>query len=251
MNKQLVIIGIVAILITVGLSGCEKQNTITPANIIIKNITYSPSDPVSNEKINFTITLENSGERDVFSVISLNGKNRVSGNFTIRSQSFLIGGHSQKNVTLSTGENLINEGMQSFEIGITGNQTVRTINIYVEPNSPGVFYAVTGYLDELNNFVAKTIFTAGEPVILDYFFVNVNHEGQVETYQNVSVYHEGGLYNSINDEYKKRTDNETCQASWIFFVEESWPLGEYQIVIIIQDKITRLTCTKIMYFTVV
>jgi hypothetical protein len=254
MKKQLVIIGIVAILVSVGLSGCtDTKKEPTPANIIIKNVTYSPSNPVTNEEITFAITLENTGDRDDFQVITLNGKDRYTGNFTIRSDSFIIDRHSQKNVTISTAEHIINEGMQSFEIGITGNQTIRTINIEIQPGSPEIYYAVTGYIATLNNentYIENTTFTARDLVILFYLYRNVNHEGEVETYHNIAISHEGVLYYSDTDEYKTITDNETFQVNFPFDVEGSWPLGEYQIEIGIQDKITGLTTTKTIYFTV-
>jgi hypothetical protein len=255
MKKQLVIIGIVVLLVTVGFSGCtDTKKELTPANIILKNVTYSPSKPVTNEEITFTITLENKGDRDDFRVITLNGKDRYTGNFTLQSGSFIIDGHSQKNVTISTAEHIINEGMQSFEIGIIGNQTIRTINIDIQPGSPEIYYAVTGYiakLDNNNTYIENTTFTVGDVVILFYLYRNVNHEGKVETYHNITIYHEGVLYYSDADEYKTSTDNETFQVNFPFDVEGSWPSGEYQIEIGIQDKITGLTSTKKIYFTVV
>jgi hypothetical protein len=253
MRKQLLVIGIVTLLICIGYSGCTdtKNEELTPANIIIKNITYSPSNPATNEEITFTITLENTGDRDDLSVITLNGKDRDTGNFTIQSGSFIIDGHSQKNVTISTAEHIINEGMQSFEIGITGNQTIRTINIDIQPPSPEINLA-TGYIDELNNtYIEKTAFTAGEVVVVYYRYRNVNHEGEVKTYHKITVSHEGALYYSDKGEYKISTDNETSLASWRFSVEGSWPLGEYQIEIGIQDEITGLIGTKTINFTVV
>jgi Tfp pilus assembly protein FimT len=254
MKKQLVIIGIVALLVTVGFSGCtDTKKELTPANIILKNVTYSPSKPVTNEEIIFTITLENKGDRDDFRVITLNGTDRYTGNFTLRSGSFIIDGHSQKNVTISTAEHIINEGIQSFEIGINGNQPIRTINIDIQPGSPDIYHAVTGYIAKLNNntYIENTTFTVGDVVILFYLYRNVNHEGKVETYHNITIYHEGVLYYSDADEYKTSTDNETFQVNFPFDVEGSWPKGEYQIEIEIQDKITGLTSTKEIYFTVV
>ncbi len=255
MKKQLAIIGIVAIFVAVELSGCtDTKKELTPANIILKNVTYSPSNPVTNDEITFTITLENTGDRDDFQVITLNGKDLYSGNFTIRSDSFIIDGHSQKNVTISTAEHIINEGMQSFEIGITGNQTIRTINIDIQPGSPEIYYAVTGYVATLNNeytYIENTTFTIGEVVVLFYLYRNVNHEGEVETNHNIAISHEGVLYYSDTDVYKTSTDNKTFQVNFPFDVEGFWPLGEYQIEIGIQDRVTGLTCTKKIYFTVV
>jgi hypothetical protein len=255
MKKQLVTIGIIASLVSVGLSGCtDTKKELTPANIILKNVTYSPNNPVINDEITFTITLENTGDKDDFSVVTLKGKDRYTGNFTIRSGSFIIDGHSQKNVTISTAEHIINEGMQSFEIGITGNQTTRTINIDIQPGSPEIYYAVTGYVATLNNnntYIEDTTFTIGEVAILFYLYRNVNHEGEVQTYHNITISHEGVLYYSDTDEYKTSTDNETFQVNFPFNIEDSWPLGEYQIEIEIQDKITGFTITKKIYFTVV
>jgi uncharacterized repeat protein (TIGR01451 family) len=254
-RKQLLVMGIIILLICIGYSGCTdtKNEELTPANIIIKNISYSPSNPVTNEEITFTITLENTGDKDDFSVITLSGKDIVTGNFTIQSGSFIIDGHSQKNVTVSTFEHILNEGMQSFEIGITGNQTIRTINIDIQPNdAPEIYYVVTGYVVKLNGtFMEKTTFTAGEVVVLHYLFRNVNHEGVVETFHNITVYYKGALVYSNNESGKSYTTTKTLQGNWPFTVEEFWPSGEYQIVINIQDKITGLTCSKTIYFTVV
>ena len=69
MKKQLVIITMLLLLL-VNLSGCnEKQEVIkeqeedvselTPTNLVIKNITYSPKFPVEKDEIIFTIEVEN------------------------------------------------------------------------------------------------------------------------------------------------------------------------------------------------
>lgn len=255
MKKQSAVIGIIFIIIIIELSGCtDTKNELTPAHIILKNITFSPGNPIATDKIIFTITLENTGDRDDFRVLTLNGVDRYTGNFTIHSDSFIIDGHSQKNVTISTADHILKEGMQSFKVGITGNQTIRTINIDVLPGSPDISYAVTGYITQINynnTYIVNTTFASGEIVILYYRYRNVNHKGEVETNHNVTISHEGVIYYSDADTYRTTTDNETFEVYFPIDVGTSWPSGEYQIEIGIQDKITGLTTTKKIYFTVV
>jgi cellobiose-specific phosphotransferase system component IIB len=141
-KKQLVIIGIIAQLVTVGFSGCtETKEELTPANIILKDVTFEPSAPVENETIVFTVWLENTGDQDETSIIKLNGIDRNKANYTTQSNPFTINGHSQKNVTVSIEGNIIDEGWQSFDIGIVGPQTnyifklLQTIEIVIEPGA--------------------------------------------------------------------------------------------------------------------
>jgi hypothetical protein len=140
MRKQLLVIGTVTLLICIGFSGCiNTKKELTSANVILKNVEFMPSAPVENESIVFTTWLENTGDLNETCKLNLKGMDRNNSNYTTQSNSFTINGHSQTNVTISTAENMIDEGWQAFDIGIVGPQTnytfklLETTEIVIEP----------------------------------------------------------------------------------------------------------------------
>jgi hypothetical protein len=264
MKKQLSVIGIVTLLICIGFSGCTdtKKEELKPANVILKNVTYSPKKPVENKTIIFTVALENTGDENDTSIIQLKGTSRDAGSFTTSSNSFTINGHSQKNVTVSTAKNIINEGAQSFEIGIVGPQTnyvfksLQTLDIDIEPGAPEIYFITTASnVITFGNYTEDKTFESGDLVYVYYEYKNINHDNVVELYRTISVTHKTSWVGYYNDnKYGERSLSESDDwAAWWPFTTytypNNWPTGEYQVDIGIQDKISGKTTTSTVYFT--
>lgn len=272
MKKQFVIIGIVAILVTVELSGCtesEKQ-LLTPANIVLKNVTFDPSDPFEKENIFFKLTLENMGDNKTSSIALGAYWTHRDGNVSRSwmNELFSIEGHSQKNYTFSTGTNNTVAGMQSFQIVyIDYNQskldynkskeiTLTIVNITIKPLPPEIYLCITtGNVTDLGFYTEKKTFNASETVYIYYEYTNVNRGGVVNINETINVYHqESGIqYYSKNFDDKRFSEVDSWMRYLNIYTSDDkgiWPSGRYSIDIGIHDRITGIKTTKTIYFTI-
>ena len=272
-KKQLVILGIIAVLVTIELSGCvenEKQ-LLAPANLVLKNVTINPSNPVEKENIYFRLTLENTGDNETPSLtLGLYWTHR-DGNVSRSwmNKLFSIDGHSQRNYTLSTGTNNTVAGLQSFRIvyldynqsKLDYNQskeiTLTIINITIKTLPPEIYLCLTtNNVRTLEGYTEKKTFNASEIVYIYYEYRNVNHNGVVDINETISVYHQesGVQYYAKNFDEKRFSEVD----SWMRYLNISthddkgiWPSGRYIVDIGIHDRITGIKTTKTIYFTIV
>ena len=270
MKKQLALIGMMAILATVVLSGCtenEKQ-LLTPANIVLKNVTIDPSDPFEKENIYFILTFENTGDKKTPSMALGAYWTHRDGNVSRSwmNKRFSIEGHSQQNYTFSTGTNNTVAGMQSFKIVYLGynqsiemNQSIETtltiVNITIKPLPPEIYLCMTtGNVTALGVYTEKRTFNASEPVYIYFEYTNVNHGGVVDINETVIVRHqESGIqYYLKNFEDQQFSDVDFSMRYLKIYTDEDigmWPSGRYHVDIGIHDRTTGIKTTKTIYFT--
>jgi len=265
MRKQLLVIEIVTLLICIGCSGCTdtKKEELSPANVILKNVVYSPLNPVEKENIIFTITLENTGDTNASSnSITLSGFDGDTFLYSSQSSSFIVNAHSEKIVTVSTGKDKTDEGMKSFKMTMwsstQGYNSIlpQTLNINVQPGAPEIYLITTASnVIAASNYTEDITFEPGELVYAYYEFRNVNHDNVVETYQTITVHHKSSWVVYFDDnkyDDKKISESDGWVQWWPFYTytyPNNWPTGEYQVDIGIQDKITGKTTTSMVIFT--
>jgi hypothetical protein len=251
------------LLLAVGFSGCteSEKKLLTPANIVLRNVTFSPSHPVDNEDIVFTVQLENTGDNATAIALGLNWTAENGQYRDPWSNINELEGHSQQNITLSTGTGtrgeINGEGNQSFKIVYHDYQqskdiTLKIVDIEIEPGAPDISLAATG----LDNQSIRYQSTFGlEGVYVYYEYQNIKHNGVINTSNTITVYHQesGVQYYSNSSE-----DTGPSEADiWMRLpgfntwgdVNGFWPSGDYYVDIVITDRTTGLTGTKTLYFT--
>ena len=264
MKKQSLIIAIIIILICVVYSGCtETKNEITPANTILKSVSYLPINPVENENFTFFITLYNSGDTNDSVIIHICCKNDLTLDYSIRSSAFQVNAHSEKTISMKTNENVlstgkINEGLQTFSITMFGYETndrfieIGTVDIYIQPSPPEIYLATTASnVVTFGNYTEKTTFSRGEIVYVYFEFKNVDHTGTTDIFQSIVINHKDSWvkYGDYYDDFKQISENTLWYMYRWFQTNVNWPLGTYQVDIGLQDKFSGLTATKTIYFT--
>ena len=272
MDKKILTIIALLILLIIGLSGCnEKQEVIkeqekdlselTPTNLVIKNITYSPKFPVEKDEIIFTIEVENIGDNtsDYYN-FELGFKDRDGFTLNPVSNSFNLEGHSKKNITITINKNLTDEYNQSFEIvmkDIYGNEiadTFHNIEILILPLPPEIYYFTpASYLISFRNFEVCGTFNVSDKVSIYYEYSDVIHDNQIQTYQTISVYHkESGVsyYNDFYNQTLKIDDSEIWYHWWSFYTR-NWPKGEYRVDIGLRDENTSETALATTHFRII
>ena len=271
--KKLGILLIVLIITSVGfLSGCnEKQEVIkeqeedvselTPTNLVIKNITYSPKFPVEKDEIIFTIEVENTGDNtsDYYN-FELGFKDRDGFTLFPVCNSFNLEGHSKKKITITINKNLTDVYYQSFGIvmkDIYGNEiddTFHNIDIVILPCPPEIYYITpASYLISFRNFEVCGTFNVSDKVSIYYEYTDVIHDNQIQTYHTISVRHKESLESYYNDSYTHtlKIDDSEIGYHWWNFYTTNWPKGGYQADIELRDENTTETALATAYFRLV
>lgn len=235
---------------------------LSESKMVLKNVTYTPSNPVEKEYINFTLILENTGD-NVTPVMAfgLNWTHR-DGNISSswRNNLFSLEGHSLNNITLSTGINNTDEGIQSFKIVYYDFQreeeiTIKKVDINIEPLPPEIYICMTiGDVVASGEYIEKKTFNAGEIVYVYIEYRNLNHNDIVDMSLSLDVYNQDIIYFSYNKDYEQNQKSDILTAQWNFPTYDdangNWPSGKYQVDIEILDKLTGKTGTKTIYFTI-
>jgi hypothetical protein len=238
---------------------------LTEPKMVLKSVTYSPRNPVEKENINFTLILENTGDdRTPVMALGLNWTHR-DGNRSSnwRNNLFSLEGHSQNNITLSTGVNKTDDGMQSFKIVYNDFQgadeiTIKQVDINIEPLPPEIYLCITTEnVIASGEYPEKKTFNAGETVCAYIEYANVNHNSIVDVNLSIVVHHQESwiIYYSKNKDDKQISKSDILwYALWNFPTYDTsngnWPSGKYQVDIEIRDKITEKTNTTTIYFTI-